>query len=134
MTTDILISDVTFYRDNGGPLVWADHQAHEALPRIGGGSREGALLVQMLVDGDITVVHHDCMDRVMLERVISDLGEILEGLDAMYPAGQSRGRCLSYGDWGRCWDKAGHTADHSYPKPPADYAEVMGAEYDQTMT
>lgn len=46
---------------------------------------------------------------------ISELAVLLERLNTIHPAEQSRGRCLAQGDWGRCYSSVGHDGDHDFP-------------------
>jgi len=120
MTESMHLKDVTFHRRDideygTGTVVWVDHSGDLPLPAPDGRGELGALLIQVGVDGIYTVIHHQDGDRAVLAKVIEDLTFLLKRLDGVYPDDEPRGRCLMFGDWGRCWSDHGHGDDHRFP-------------------
>jgi hypothetical protein len=116
---DIIEFDIQGDRDTGTPTVsWRTEgeftTTHSTLT-----TGAGDILIELAVDGDIDVVSTQLgqtADLVALDRAIETLRRLRDGLTAMYPEGQTRaGRCLVYGDWGRCTAENGHEDAHAFP-------------------
>lgn len=114
MTEHTHITDITFYRDDSSGVVWVDRSGD--LPFTEGGNRGeiASLRIEVGVDGFYTIVEHQQADRAALGKVISDLQYLVERLDAVYLPDEPRGRCLEFGDWGRCHGSHGHD-EHNFP-------------------
>lgn len=123
---EVRLDDVTLYRrdQDWRDVVYREYADQAPLPNPGGGEREAALLVEVAVDGAYTCFYGQHVDRVILDRVLEDLQFLVEQLDRLYPKDQPRGRCLTFGDWGRCWERDGHEGDHRFPSAPQGYEEA----------
>lgn len=125
------ISDIAFWRKDGSAVVWEDVSGCQPMTgpdgaKSGGGSHDGALLIRIGVDSQFTTVHGQDGDRNIIAKAISELQFLLDALDATYLAGQSRGRCLENGNWGRCCLEDEHGGDCEFPTE-ADYANEVRA-------
>lgn len=103
----------------GESVVWVDHSGEMPLPGPEGDGELAKLLINVGVDGAYTIVHQQGGYVPELRKVIEDLMFLVERLEAIHPADESIGRCLEFGNWGRCRDYYGHpegeAGEHDFP-------------------
>ena len=109
------IDDFTAY-DGDRQTSWRNHVD---LPSPEGGTRAGAILVELDVDGEMDIVSgdlHQTADLRAIERAIVALQHLHAALAQCYPEElRWAGRCMEHGDWGRCYGRDGHDGQHQLP-------------------
>ncbi|MFL6024433.1 MAG: hypothetical protein ACJ72O_13935 [Marmoricola sp.] len=92
----------TFDDDENYGVDWINWDGAKSLPSPGGGRRDAALLIEVGVDGQYSLVHaqlNGVDDRAVLERAIKDLGILLAQMSRMYPDDAQRLDCIAHGGW-----------------------------------
>lgn len=115
-TPTIRLENLTFNVSELRQIVW--DARGEIRSGAGGGSDAGQLLIRLDVDGEMDTVTADLGqtgDLVALDRAITALSKVRDGLDALYAGQNDPGRCMAQSDWGRCYGRHGHDEDHDFP-------------------